>query len=769
MEYIYTLGTSGTLSGGRGATCFKVSFDTLIDAGNIIASLEESAIAVEHIYLTHSHFDHIVDIPALLDLFYDKRTKALHIYALKETISALRDSLFNGSIFPDYTQIPLANNEGPSLIYHTIEYNTSYRVSDKVTLVPFATEHTVVSCGYIVKGHEKSIMITADTASLNVAKKALNDVPMIETLVTEVSFPSRLEERALVSGHMTPDLLLKELQGIERKQICILVTHLKPDYYREIRDEINSQKFSQWNIGILDDGDVVPFGNLKVKSTIHSIKEQYAALLNTGIALSEEKDTGKLSAFMLNNACMLTRADAGTLYILSKDKTRLEFMAVRNNTLEEASAEIWEDIPLYHPDGSENHSLAASYCALSKMLCNIDNMRNGFEGMSFDGTQTYDSESGYKTRTMLVVPLLDHESNLLGVLQLINKLDDAHTAIPFDTKDEKIISSLGSQTSLFLMAQKLITDMDLLFESFLESIALALDKKSPHMKGHVNRVADLTLMLAKAIDADRDTFHDISYSKGDLKVIEIAALMHDVGKITTPAYLLEKSKKLEMMMDRMELIRLRFQFLKAAKIEADITQEEIDAFLVFLEQANCGQEYFTAKEIDKIKHIAGIVVDADGEKIPLLTESEVEYLSIVKGTLTKEEREAINQHATMSIEMLNSIKFPEKYMRVPEIAGNHHERPNGKGYPRGLKSDQISFESKILAIADIFEAVTASDRPYKKPNSLSTSMKTMLAMANNGDIDRDIFMFFYREKIYLDYAKKYMSSSLVDPVELEID
>ncbi len=767
MEYLYAIGTSGTLSSTKGTTCFKVTHNTLIDAGNVMAALEENAISIEHIYLTHAHFDHIVDIPVLLDLFYGKRTRPLHIHALPETIQALQASLFNGQIFPDYTQIPLADQAAMSLVYHTIAYGTPYPVSDHTTLIPFATDHTVASCGYEVRGREKSILITSDTLSLTHAKQIIRNHPEIETLITEISFPSRHEQRAIASKHLTPNLLLEALSDCTRTNLRVLVTHLKPSYQDEIRDEINSQKFFGWNISILEDGDAVPFGNMEIKSTVHSIKEQYTALLNTGIALSEEKDIRKLSSLILKNARLLTRADAGTLYVRSKDQTKLEFMAVQNDTLQEVDAAFWNDIPLYHADGRENHSLVASYSALNKMLCNIENIDHSFGKISFEGTKKYDQESGYATRTMLVVPLLDYESNLLGVLQLINKLDDNNRVVPFDQKDEKIISSLGSQASLFLVAQKLITDMDLLFESFLESITVALDKKSPHMKGHVNRVADLTLMLATAIGNDQEMFPDVSYSDIELKTIEIAAMMHDIGKITTPIYIVDKAKKLEVIMDRMELIRLRFQFLQSSRLEATLSKNEIDDMLRFLEKSNLGRESFTEKEIKKIKDIARIEINVGGKNIPLLNATEVKYLTIAKGTLTQEEREIINHHAVMSIKMLNSIKFPEKYKRVPEIAGNHHERPNGTGYPLGLKGDAISFEAKILAIADIFEAVTASDRPYKQPNSLSDSMGYMSKMAQRGDIDPEIFAFFYRKKIYLQYAKKYIAPHLIDDVRLD--
>ncbi len=765
MDYIRALGTSGTLATNRGTTCFQISHNTLIDAGNIIESLGDAANEIEHIFLTHSHFDHISDIPALLDLFFTTRTNTLHIYALEETLIMLKESLFNEAIFPDFSNIDLLNGSGKSIKYHSIQYYKKYHIKD-ITLTPFPTNHTVASCGYIIKKQDQAILFTSDTGNSKEIYKIINQDHSIQTLITEVSFPSEYEDHAKLSLHLTPKMLLNEIKQLTRKDISILVMHLKPNFEEQIIQELKHPEFQPYNITVLQDGDIIPYDKKEIRASKRTIYNKYKTLLKTGSALTEEKDLSKLSELILQSARDLTQADAGTLYILSDDEKYLQFQAVQNNTLGDIDNSHWDAISLYN-DGIENHTLVTTHCALSKKLFRIDDIYNSSKEFDFYSTIEYDKRSGYTSISMLLVPLLDYDKNLIGVLQLINKLDHHHKIIPFNKNDEEVISSLGSQAAIFLTNQKLIDDLELLFESFLNTITLALDKKSPHMKGHIKRMVELTMMLVNRINEDKDYFPDITYDELELKTIKIAAMMHDIGKITTPVYIIDKAKKLEKIIDRIEIIKLRFKLFKNRQTKNQFTNDEIEEMLQFLEEANCGQEFFTDEQVLKVKEIAKHTIKLEDEEIPLLSEDEVKNLTIQKGTLTEEERKIINYHATMSIEMLNSIKFPKKYKRVPEIAGNHHEKINGKGYPNQLKGDEISFEARILAIADIFEAVTSSDRSYKKTNTLSTSMKILWHMANDNDIDRDICKFFYESGLYLEYANQFMLPEYIDKVEMD--
>jgi HD-GYP domain-containing protein (c-di-GMP phosphodiesterase class II)/ribonuclease BN (tRNA processing enzyme) len=777
MDYIKALGTSGALAADRGTTCLQLAHDTLIDAGNVINALGDEARSIEHIFLTHSHFDHISDIPALLDHFFETRTRTLHLYGLPETLNALKKSLFNDDIFPDFRAIDLVNGAGKSIEYHPLTLHETYPVGN-LALTPFPTHHTVPSCGYIIRKDNYSIAFTSDTTTSQNIYELINNDPTIQTLITEVSHPSAYHQRALQSGHLTPKLLLSELRQLKRSNIRILVMHLKPDRTGVIEEELHALLGNR--ITILHDGDKIPYNHQPIKASSRSIYSRYNTLLETGIALTSEQSQMRLSEVILRSARELTQSDAGTLYLLSDDEQYLYFQTIQNDSLEienRSSRNVpdWAPIPLYHSDGGENHTLAAAHCALSKELISIDDIYNASGQYSFHSTIEYDKLSGYRSHSMLLIPLLDYQKNLIGVLQLINKIDGNNRVISYSKDDEQVISALGSQAVISITNQKLINDLELLFESFLHSINLTLDKKSAHMRGHVQKMADLTMMIARTIHNDQTVFPNKYYNETELKTIELASMMHDIGKITTPIHIIDKAKKLEKIFDRIELIKLKLDLLKTQNPETTVSSnvhlsnDHIDEVYRFLTEANHGREYFDEHKINRLKEIADWHITINGETIPILSQDELHNLSVQKGTLTPSERDVIKHHANVSIEFLNSIQFPKKYSRVPEIAGNHHEKINGTGYPHGLKGDEISFEARILAVADIFEALTASDRPYKQPNTLSEAMNILHTMAKKGDIDYGICKIFYESGAYLEYARKFMAKETIDKVDLKWD
>ncbi len=774
MRYIKILGASGSLTSNQGTTCLQLSPDTLIDAGNVISSLGEAANNIEHIYLTHSHFDHISDIPAILDLFFTSKTRTLHLYGLKETLEVLKNSLFNRHIFPDFSEIDLVDGSGKSIEYHEIVLYQKYQING-ITLMPFPTNHTVASCGYVIQKEDTSIMFTSDTGPCDEIYRILNEDLTIKTLITEVSFPSMYQKHAEESLHLTPNLLFSELKKLKREDVRILVMHVKPSFADSIAQEILEYKETPRPITILYDGDSVPYGDQEVKSSSKSIYGHYNTLLKIGIALTAEQSQVRLAEVILKSARDLTQSDAGTFYLLSDDGKFLQFQAIQNDSIafcnQEGEKSIpWAPIPLYYDDGTENHALAAAHCALSRDLVSIKDIYSPDPQFDFHSTLAYDRQSGYYSHSMLLIPLIDFDENLIGVLQLINKLDNFGNPTAYSDDDVQVISALGSQATISITNQKLKNDFELLFESFLKTINLALDKKSPHMKGHIQRMLELTMLIANGIHQDTEFFADKRYTETELKTIEIAAMMHDIGKITTPTHIMDKARKLETIFDRIELVRLRLELLRTTSqksIAHGFSDTEIDEAMQFLEAANYGREYFDEEKIQRIHEIANWKVMINGKEHAMLDEDEVRNLIVNKGTLTQEQRDIINHHATMSIEMLHSIQFPKKYQRVPEIAGNHHEKINGTGYPKGLKGDEISFEARILAIADIFEALTSLDRPYKKINMLSEAIQILWDMANSNDIDREICQFFYESGLYLTYAKRHMPEEYIDEVEID--
>ncbi len=778
MDYIRILGSSGTKTAEAGMTSVQISPSAVIDAGNIIEGMGDRIGDIEHIFLTHSHMDHIQDIPFILDLLYERQEKTLNVYGLPETIEIVETMIFNDKIFPDFSQIKLLRSNNNALTFHKIDMNFRCTI-DSVEIKPFPTSHTVPSCGYIIKRGEYSIMFTSDTGPNREMWEILNRDKNITALITEVSFPNECEKLAMTSKHYTPSLLARDLNELKRDDMRIFLMHLKPLYRDRIVSELEELGITE-NGGVLSDGSVVGFQPKSPFGRIPTLTERFDKLLKTAIALSTEHDYDKLNKLVLDTAVSLTSSDGGTLYLYNEESKSLKFEVLKsismNIELGGTKGKVdWPPISLYDSKGNENHSLVAAHCALSKKLINIEDVYKSDGIFDFKNTKEYDKRSGYRSKSMLVVPLTDHENNLIGVIQLLNKTNPFGKTIAFDKNDEKVLTALGSQAAVSINNQKLISDLETLFESFLDTINLALDEKSPYTAGHIGRMVEISMMLATAISKDERYFPDIHYNSDDLKTIKLAAMMHDIGKITTPMAIMDKATKLQTIFDRIELIKTRFELYACENEcrEYNINKSDINSCktleddINFLEVSNKGGEYFDDSKIERIHKIATRKLQIGDKETNLLTPDEVKNLSIRKGTLTDEERDIINNHAAVSLKMLNSIKFPKKYSRVPEIAGSHHEKINGKGYPRGLKGDEISFEARILAVADIFEALTASDRPYKPSKKLSESMKILWFMAKDEDIDRRICRFFYESGLYREYAKKHLPPQNLDEVNLD--
>jgi len=342
-----------------------------------------------------------------------------------------------------------------------------------------------------------------------------------------------------------------------------------------------------------------------------------------------------------------------------------------------------------------------------------------------------------------------------------------------------------------LINQRLIQTQREMLEKFIEVIAKAIDDKSPYTGGHCRRVPELTLMLADAVAKTQiGPLSDFSMSDEERYSLKVASWLHDCGKIVTPEYIINKASKLETVFDRIDLIDTRYEVLKRdAKIKllesqlaAQARGEKIDesAFKAqlnqqikelneerdFIRHCNKGGECMSENAEERLNQCTHRRwVSPDGKEENFLTEDEIYNLSIAKGTLNFEERKIVNYHITATIEMLEALPYPEYMKNVPEYAGGHHERMDGKGYPKGLKREQLSIPARIMSIADIFEALTAKDRPYRKAMSLSQALRVLGLMKEDNHIDPDIFDIFIREKVYMRYAEKFLDSKQIDQID----
>jgi len=519
-------------------------------------------------------------------------------------------------------------------------------------------------------------------------------------------------------------------------------------------------------------------------------------LNDIGVALSSERDNKRLLETILLGAQEITNADGGTLYTITDDK-HLKFEIMRNKTLDLAMGgttgkEIpFLPIPLYLDDGRPNLTTVAAYATVNDKTVNIENVYSA-QNFDFTGTRKFDEKTGYHSQSFLTIPMKNHESEVIGVLQLINAIDiDTHEIIPFSQANQSLVESLASQAAVAMTNQNLIEGLKGLFEAFIELMAEAIDQKSPYTGGHCRRVPELTLMLAQAaIDTKEGPLKDFTLNEKEFYELKIAGWLHDCGKVTTPESVMDKPTKLSGIFDRIDLVEQRFELLKK-QAECDILKQQLEALksgqahdlakldlqlaafnqrcdedLQFLRKSNFGSESMTNEDQQRVIDIAANqLLDANGNSRPLLSENEVYNLNITRGTLTKEEREVINNHIVVTIHMLDSLPYPNSLKRVPEYACGHHERMDGRGYPRGLAREQMSVPARVMGIADIFEALTSKDRPYKKAKTLSESLYILGKMKVDHHIDPDLFDIFVREKVYLRYAQLFLESEQIDDVD----
>lgn len=520
-----------------------------------------------------------------------------------------------------------------------------------------------------------------------------------------------------------------------------------------------------------------------------------------GAALSHERDIGRLLENILGAARDITNADGGTLYRVNDDRTALRFEIIRTESLGIAMGGPsggpinFPDLPLKNDKGEPNNSMVAAYAAIHDETVNIADAYTE-AGFDFSGTRKFDERTGYRSQSFLTVPMKNHDHEVIGVLQLINARDAKSGAVvSFSQADQSLAESLASQAAVALTNRMLITQLEQLFESFIGLINLAIDEKSPYTGGHCQRVPALTMMLAEAVNATAEGplagFHMSDKDRYELK---IAGMLHDCGKVTTPVHVVDKGTKLQTLFDRIHLLDTRFEVAKRdaeiaalrkqlalrpqadapaeAAIEAAIEAERaaaveaLDADRAFLRKCNTGGEAMSEADQQRVRDIGTSRrwTGPDGAEADFLSADEIDNLTIRAGTLTQQEREIINHHIVATIKMLEQLPWPRHLTNVPEYAGGHHERMDGKGYPKGLTRDQMSVQARIMGIADIFEALTARDRPYKEGMKLSQALSILGKFAQGGHIDPDLFDVFVKQQVYLKYAEKFLDAKQIDVV-----
>ena len=467
-------------------------------------------------------------------------------------------------------------------------------------------------------------------------------------------------------------------------------------------------------------------------------------ILDIAVSLTAEKKYSKLLEKLISECMEITNCDAGTLYILKDDK--LEFMILRNNTMNVYKGGNGEPIDSMPPVVLDEKYVCA-YSALKKTSINV---RNVYNDSSFDwqGPRKYDSISGYHTESMLVVPLINHDDKVIGVLQLINAQDEAGNTIGFSEDNETIVFSISSEAAISLSNMILLKQLRDMLYSFVSSLTTAIDQRTPYNANHSFNVAKYCDEFAKYImreDRPRTDFEYITDSEREQLVM--AALVHDVGKLITPIEIMNKPDRLDF---RLPIMEMRWKYLNVLlKLELSdglLSKEEYDTVSAQFEK---GKElirtYNTAGFLDEEK-IASIkalknlyITDREtNEKVELLTDDELHEMMIVKGTLTAEERKIIEMHAVYTDRILSKISFQDDFKLVRAFAAAHHEYLDGSGYPNGLTADDLPLEVRIMTIADIYDSLTADDRPYKKAVPVQKALSILTSMADEGKLDKNL-------------------------------
>ena len=539
-----------------------------------------------------------------------------------------------------------------------------------------------------------------------------------------------------------------------------------------------------------------------VNQRLAGIGQEIHELNQIGVALSSEHDPQRLLEMILSKARELTRSDAGSIYLVesapsgrqqesllfSADHTgapiqdeqleeRLRFKLTQNDTV---------DIPFREVTIEINENSIAGYVALTGAIVNIEDAYHLPAGVPFTINRAFDQDSGYRTRSILAVPMRNQKGKTVGVLQLINAKRDfavtldsedtiAAQVIAYTAQQQEIVTSLASQAAVAFENSQLYDAIQKLFEGFVRASVTAIEARDPATSGHSFRVANLTVALAKAVDRnDSGPYARVRFSRDQMREVRYASLLHDFGKVGVREEVLIKAKKLYP--GQMELIQQRFQLIRSA-LEKESLQEKIQYLVTH------GAEGFATAERDSQRKLADrlhrlnedlqAIIDSneptvmpegnferllelaqlqfeasDGTSIPVLKPEEARLLSIRQGSLDDEERLQIEAHVLHTVNFLQQIPWTSELRNVTEIARGHHEKLNGKGYPYKLSAPEIPVQTRMMTIADIFDALAAADRPYKKAVSVDRALEILDLAVEDGEIDPALFEIFKSAKIY---------------------
>ncbi|MCR4643577.1 MAG: HD domain-containing protein [Lachnospiraceae bacterium] len=474
------------------------------------------------------------------------------------------------------------------------------------------------------------------------------------------------------------------------------------------------------------------------------MSEAEKGLLEIGYSMATESSFFLLFDTILDACMRYTNADGGTLYMVDDETDRLVHLLDVNRTLDTEEHQSASQADMQIAENRDTNIFTYTYH--KRKLLNIEDIYE-VKGFEVRAIKEFDARNHYRTRSVLVSPINVTGKKILGVMMLYNSLDDEGNVIPFSKDCERTVVSLTSQMANTLTNMILIQEMDEQLGSFVQSLTTAIDAKTPYNANHTRHVERYCMQLVDYINAQHTKgLIDVYITDNDREQLSMAAMLHDIGKIITPREMLNKSTRLgqfyEATVNKLEKIRLmmKIDMLEGRMDKTEWTMEDlrVSNFLAELERLNIS-DTLSDTDIERIDDIgARSYHPQKGAPIPYLDEEEKKYLHIRKGTLTQEEREVVQQHVVYTDRILADIKFTDKYNKVRRIAASHHEYLDGSGYPQGLRGENLDLLTRILTVCDIFDSLTADDRPYKGPMDLTEALTILQKMAEEGKLDPQV-------------------------------
>jgi len=540
-----------------------------------------------------------------------------------------------------------------------------------------------------------------------------------------------------------------------------------------------------------------PLAKPPAQLTTAQASHELEQLNRIGIALSETREVDQLLSLILRKSREITAADAGSLYLVERDASatngqptgppvRLRFKLTQNDSVQFPFTE--QTLPL-------TETSMAGYCAMRGEVIELADAYRIPKSWPFQFNASFDEQTGYRTRSLITLPMKNGRGEVLGVLQLINckknpqaKLSDAAAVKkyvhPFPERAVRMALSLGSQAAVAFENSKLYRDIENLFDGFVNAAVKAIEQRDPTTSGHSQRVCDMTVSLAEAVDREtKGPYADLRFSRQQMKEIRYAALLHDFGKVGVREEVLVKAKKLYplqigRLFDRFDYIRRDAEarvaqqkveaLLNLSKKDAQARMRQLDeeaAKLVaelqrysdFISKVN-EPTILPSSDFDLLTDIAQKMYrDPHGTERPYLTSEEVRSLSIPRGSLDTDERRQIESHVVHSFNFLTQIPWTSDFRGIPEIARAHHEKLNGTGYPYGLTASEIPVQAKMMTICDIYDALSASDRPYKRAVPTDRALDILKLCVRDHEVDPELFRVFVEAQIYRLIAQRPLS------------